>query len=265
MFLRPSCVRLRPVFRAVTLALCLGLSAAGVAAALPLTEARRPRPFELESPRPGETWVAGEWATISWAPAGSDADRAGLEEWEAFLSVDDGRTYAVRLTPHLDIDLYRFTFEVPGLPTREARLLLRFGDEREEHGFEIPARFVIVADERRLSPFGALASVRLREGERARENDPGAVLQTEGSRRGGGLRTEVSLPISTSLSGADLEAGALFYLLLGGPSNDRLVLPALAESRLASPPRDTGVHLAQASATPAASPSIRLLIHRFNE
>jgi hypothetical protein len=41
-------------------------------------------------------------------------------EWEAFLSLDGGRTYPVRITPHLDLSIRRrFHFQVPAFPTRD--------------------------------------------------------------------------------------------------------------------------------------------------
>lgn len=258
MLLRPSCSDLRPPARATALALCLGLAAAGAAGAV---EA----PFRLSSPQAGETWTAGTWATVEWEPAGSPADRAGLLEWEAFLSVDDGETYAVRLTPHLDIDLRRFTFEVPRLPTAEARLMLRFGDEREEHGFEIPGRFAIAPGSPQVPPFGEMTTITLHLGERARASDPGAVLWIEGSRRGGGLRTEVALPIRTSFSGANLDAWPFLYFLVGGPSSGRLSLPPLGVRMAELPPSRRGAALPAAGLSSAVLPPIRLLIHRFNE
>jgi hypothetical protein len=90
----------------------------------------------------------------------------------------------------------------------EARLMLRFGDERMEYGFEVLGRFAIAP----------------------------------GSRRGGALRTKVALPIRTSFSGADLRSWPLFVFFRRRSSSDPLAPPPLG-----------------------ASPSVRLLIHRFNE
>lgn len=265
---RSSLRALRPRSRAVALALYLGLAASGAVHAgvetQPLTQTR-PQPFRLTSPQAGETWTTGTWATVEWEPAGEAAARAGLEEWEAFLSVDDGWTYSVRLTPHLDIDLHRFTFEVPRLPTREARLMLRFGDERVEHGFEVPGRFAIVLGPRQGTPFGELAVTRIHLGERARAGDPGTVLWIEGSRRGGAVRTEVALPLRNALSGADLRPWPFFLFFVGGPSSDRLGLAPLdARSEEVPPIRRAGV-LPAGGPFRAAPPSVRLLIHRFNE
>src|ERR1043165_4959627 len=86
--------------------------------------------IRLVAPRAGATLAAGSTAELEWAPNEPFADLPQVEEWEAFLSVDGGATYPVRITPHLDQDLRRIQFQVPSLPTADARILLRFGDER---------------------------------------------------------------------------------------------------------------------------------------
>jgi hypothetical protein len=71
--------------------------------------------------------------------------RGGFEEWEVFLSLDGGRRFPLRLTPHLDADVLRATIRWPHLPSSDARLLVRFGDERDEIDFVLPERFEIEA------------------------------------------------------------------------------------------------------------------------
>src|SRR5215211_1242009 len=83
----------------------------------------------LVSPAAGDELAAGSIATIEWEGL---ALPEHVEEWEAFLSLDGGRTWPVRVTPHLENGLQRFSFRVPAFPSSDARLLLRFGDEREE-------------------------------------------------------------------------------------------------------------------------------------
>lgn len=56
----------------------------------------------------------------------------GAREWEAFLSLDGGRSFPLRITPHLDASVAFFSWSVPGLVGEDARIRLRFGDEREE-------------------------------------------------------------------------------------------------------------------------------------
>ena len=116
---RPAPLLLR---RLATALLTAGLTA-GVARAQP-TEP----PVRLLSPADGAVLAAGSTATLEWAPPGGPLRSTGSErweEWEAFLSLDGGASYTVRLTPHLDRELYRVGFRVPDLPTRSGRLLLR--------------------------------------------------------------------------------------------------------------------------------------------
>jgi len=127
---------------------------------------------------------------LEWAPL---AELAGAEEWEAFLSLDGGETYPVRITPHLDLDLRRVQWRVPAVATESARLLLRVGDERRETEIELPHRFAIVP-----APVPppvtdlALARVAPSRGEPARPGHAGVVSWMEGSRRGGSLRQVVA-------------------------------------------------------------------------
>ena len=67
----------------------------------------------------------------------------GAEEWEAFLSVDGGRTFPVRITPHLPIAESSFAWTVPALPTPAARIRFRFGVGGVEHERASPDRFAI--------------------------------------------------------------------------------------------------------------------------
>src|SRR3954453_15866512 len=93
----------------------------------------------LEAPRAGEVLRAGGTAELAGEPRGAFA-RGQAEEWEAFLSFDGGATYPVRITPHLDLKLRRVRWQVPAIPTDDARLLLRFGDERQENLVELAQR-----------------------------------------------------------------------------------------------------------------------------
>jgi hypothetical protein len=68
---------------------------------------------------------------------------AGAEEWEAFLSVDGGRTFPIRITPHLPIAESSFAWTVPDLPTPAARIRLRFGVGGVERERVSPDRFAI--------------------------------------------------------------------------------------------------------------------------
>src|SRR6185295_17959716 len=92
----------------LTRAACCALLLCG--ASLPVAAALGPQevPIELVSPRSDVRLVAGEWAQVEWAPRAGFGELRKVEEWEAFLSIDGGAHYAIRLTPHLDRDLRRF-------------------------------------------------------------------------------------------------------------------------------------------------------------
>ena len=95
----------------------------------------------LTAPAPHATLRGEQFATIAWA---SDRD-IDAEEWEAFLSVDGGAYYAVRVTPHLDLKIRTFQFVVPNVASASVRILMRVGDERNEKIIEFPQTFSIVA------------------------------------------------------------------------------------------------------------------------
>ena len=83
---------------------------------------------------------AGSTQILAWQ---NDGTLRNVEEWEAFLSVDGGRTYPIRITPHLDASIHAFPWSVPLLPGADVSILLRLGDEREEHAIVFPERLRI--------------------------------------------------------------------------------------------------------------------------
>jgi hypothetical protein len=116
----------------------------------------------------------GATATIAWSASELPAH---VEEWEAFLSVDGGAYYGIRITPHLDATLQRFAFTVPNITSNDARILLRFGDEEREEELELPLHFTIRATSAQ-SPRTLSTN---EEGER------GTALWVEGDRDGSHL------------------------------------------------------------------------------
>lgn len=174
---------IRWAVRVLLSAIVLVAGLAGPAEAGEVRVLTGPAPVELVRPVAGEPLVAGTRAVVEWTAIG-ELPLERIEEWEAFLSFDDGGYYAVRLTPHLDLSLRRFTFPVPAVATDRARIMLRFGDEKREVGFEMPGRFTI-----RWSPVPAierpLPAVAL--GEAARPGDDGVVAWVDGGRRGESL------------------------------------------------------------------------------
>jgi len=136
----------------------------------------------------GQPLRAGSFAELAWEPREPFGHLGGGDEWEAFLSLDGGAHYTVRITPHLDRGLRRVLWQVPAAPTADARLLLRFGDERREVAFELPQRFVI-AGPAAAGPALLPARRDIRRGEPALSGQEGVVVWAEGTRRGGSART----------------------------------------------------------------------------
>ncbi|MEP7010038.1 MAG: hypothetical protein ABJC13_06925 [Acidobacteriota bacterium] len=198
------------------------------------------RPLLLIAPSAAIPMVAGETAELEWGPLASFLDLPNVEEWEAFLSLDDGATYPIRITPHLDRDLHRISWQVPEFPSRTARLLLRFGDEQRETSIEIPHRFVILPGLAGASRIAATRSLTVESyglGEPARPGDPGVVLWVEGSRRGGDLvRVESAAPDASEH--------------LHGPFALESIDPGAAEA----PESGAKMRLAAAASTPAFVP-----------
>ncbi|HEX3530652.1 MAG TPA: hypothetical protein VH988_26615 [Thermoanaerobaculia bacterium] len=146
---------------------------------------------ELTAPVAGEPLRAGSVAELAWEPREPLARNGLIQEWEAFLSLDGGAHYTVRVTPHLDRGLRKVLWQVPAIPTRDARLLLRFGDERREIVFAVPQRFVI-AGPSRAAGFELLPARRsFSSGEPALPGQAGVVVWAEGTRQGGAARMVV--------------------------------------------------------------------------
>jgi hypothetical protein len=231
--------------------------AAGGPAVVPAIEA----PVRLVAPAAEEVLVGGAPAAIAWEPL-EVLDRLGpVEEWEAFLSLDGGSHYTIRLTPHLSRTLHRFVWSVPPTPSADARILLRFGDERREHAWRIDRRFRIVVargGERGdlIAPARALAP-----GEAPLPGEAGVASWVEGTRQGAALRQVVYAAPGIS------ELGIPVFCRLAS-----LAVTEAASSSLA-PPRRQVVGTAPARRAPsadrkAASPrpiEPLLLTHRLNE
>lgn len=210
---------------------------------------------ELTRPAAGDVLVAGSDAVVEWTLDGTALD-PGVEEWEAFLSVNGGDFYAVRLTPHLDASRRRFTFKVPALATAQARILLRFGDEEHEVGVESPQRFAIrlpahpVAVRERMAPD---------RGEPARPGEPGVVAWMEGSRQGDDLAlVRSSLPPAAGPVVADGHTRPLALLTSRSDS------PALTPRENRTPTRTTHADVTTAARVRPPAP-ILLLGCRQNE
>ena len=98
----------------------------------------------FRSPEAGAALRAGDTVAVAWE---APCDRAETDEIELVLSVDDGMTFQVRVTPELSACARRFEWRVPDLPTTTGRLALRIGregDRGSERIVTVSHRFTIV-------------------------------------------------------------------------------------------------------------------------
>ncbi len=237
---------------------------AGACLAAPPATARAEEPapapeVRVLSPAAGEVLRGGAEAVLAWEPAGP-LDPA-IEEWEAFLSVDGGATYPIRVTPHLDLDLRRVSFPVPRLPSEDVRILLRLGDERREVPVEVPLRLAIAGG---AGPLLSGAGTTLAAGERPRPDDLGVVAWVAGSRRGERMETVVSAPPARGLGGVRVPSGArLAAAAEGGNEPPRPAPPAARTGPASRPAAPCRTLPADPRSTPARS--ILLQTARLNE
>ena len=164
----------------------LALSILGCSAAFAAT------PVRLVAPSSGASLRGDHFATFTWS-----SDRPiDAEEWEAFLSVDGGRYYSVRITPHLDLNLRSFEFLVPNIASDDVRLLMRVGDEHVETIYEFSQRFSI-----RPSPSVVVGRRLTAEPppESARPGEPPVVQWATGGRAGDNVTVAHSRPRGAAL------------------------------------------------------------------
>ncbi len=161
-------------------------------------------PVVLTSPLATEPLRAGETVLLAWEALPELRRFAALEEWEAFLSLDDGGRYPVRLTPHLDLDRRSFPVTLPQFAAQRARLLLRFGDEAQELEYLVPGEFEIrPARQASRQPAGWARGF----GEPARLDDPadpGVTIWVEGTREGHAARTVVAAQEGSEIGAVEL-------------------------------------------------------------
>ena len=229
----------------------------------------RAQSVRLISPRAGAALAAGSTAELEWAPLARFSQTPQIEEWEAFLSVDGGVSYPLRITPHLDQDFRRIRFQVPPVPTDDARILLRFGDERRETAVELPERFSIVVSPAAFPALGltfGLARRAVSSGESALPGQAGVVAWVEGSRRGGGLR-QVMAARQPGIDGRidPPSASEETAVLVSGPAPPQPPGPLPGSGVDAGPPAGRLAALWPAGSGPPLSFDILLLIQRQNE
>ena len=117
---------------------------------------------------------AGETAKIEWQGL-----PRGVEELELLLTIE-GRELPIRVTPQLAAEAGLLLWRVPNLPSRRARLSIRYGLDGEEIEGEPGAAFEILPAQRGVAP--AVLEFRQGEwwvGESAGDRFPGALKAQE--------------------------------------------------------------------------------------
>jgi len=225
------------------------------------------QPVRLVAPQAGAALAAGSAAELEWAPRAGFDHLSKVEEWEAFLSLDGGATFPLRITPHLDQDLRRIRFQVPPVPSADVRILLRFGDEHRETAVVLPERFSIVASQApALEPAFGLSYPAVSPGEPALPGQAGVVAWVEGSRRGGGLRQVVAFAPAGLEGRIDPPAAsAETAVLVSAPAPPQPPGPLPGSGVDAGPPAGRIAALWPAGTGPPLSLDILLLIQRQNE
>ncbi len=214
-----------------------------------------PARIRLVAPVAGAALRGGETAVVAWE---GDALPVAAEEWEAFLSIDGGRHYAMRITAHLNIGLHRATWTVPNITASDARMLLRFGDERNETEIEVPISFPIEG-QFNGAPLWPAASASVKTGEEARPGDGGVTAWVAGDRDGGRSHL-VTASVTEITRGAAVRPGIV----------DGDQAATLQRAPLAAPPDDSPLVLRITHPTPAphppawASPDVLLFAGRLN-
>jgi hypothetical protein len=120
-----------------------------LAAALLASAASSPAAVE-QAARPGialesSSVESGSTVGVSWR---LDGEGRGFDEMELLLSLDGGRTFPLRVTRRIDPRVRGVLWTVPSLPTANARLALRVGEDgppEEERVVSVSADFTIVS------------------------------------------------------------------------------------------------------------------------
>jgi hypothetical protein len=214
----------------------------------------RAESLRVVAPANGATLRGGSFAELRWTSARLPA---AAEEWEAFLSVDGGKYYAFRVTPHLDINLRSFTFVVPNVDTRNARILIRTGDEVHELHFESRDSFSIVRDAKAEVPLPRV--LESGHGEAARDGDPVVVAWADGARDGSGITPQSTAPLpAPAIDDSTTIVTAAFAMV---PPGANLLFTPVPLSRCRFTTRATHVRNVVPPATPV---NLLLVCSRWN-
>jgi hypothetical protein len=258
----------KPALAWTALALCLGGGRAALAESNRNLETRLETNLPLIeqiAPSDGAVLVGGQTAELRWSELAAFAQLEEIEEWEAFLSVDGGKSYPFRITPHLDHDVRALRWQVPPVATPDARLLFRFGNERkEEVGFRPPVRFKIAVEASSPPPI-TLAEASSSRGEAALSGQPGVLSWVAGSRRGTGLRqVEARCPIELHPT-PGLAAGFAFEPVPFAPDERRIEVRADLGASSSLSPQTAKASFQRGTESPAPPISPLLQTQRQNE
>lgn len=107
------------------------------------------------SPGAGATLISGQMVSIDWHELPAEA-----EEMEILLVLDQTSGTSLRLTHQRSPRTTTYSWQVPNLPSRDARLQLRYGHDGVEHECPPSEPFAIIA-----SPSEPLAAIAFHAGE----------------------------------------------------------------------------------------------------
>jgi hypothetical protein len=209
----------------------------------------------LLAPGAGDVLEGGGQAILTWSAA-SLPER--VEEWEAFLSIDDGASYPIRITPHLDSEIRTFQWRVPNITASRVRLLLRFGNESEEHVVEVQQSFTIAAQADARAASVLEISPAAETGEAALPGGAPCVEWVSGDRAGGNLVTHRRHDTTVGAIGARLQYGPLNEEIAPGKE------PASPAQPPVSPAQDSGQRASLPVAARAAARPLLLFLTRLN-
>lgn len=214
--------------------------------------------MRLTAPRAGAVLVAGSEAELAWEAGDGLAAFVDAREWEAFLSVDGGRSYPYRLTPHLDLHRRRVRFRVPEVASDDVRLMLRVGDERDERVGSTAGRWRIVPGTLPPPPAATAATIAIR-GEAARPGDRGVVSWFEETPGGGWVEVRTAGPEAVVRLSSDRPHP------VGGLAESAARGPAPLAAAAAAVPLLPPVAAHRPSRLRLLSRPILLLVRRLNE
>jgi hypothetical protein len=154
---------------------------------------------------------------------------------------------------------------VPPFATADARILLRFGDERRETAVELPARFAIAAPRGLPAPAFLLSRQAARAGEPVRPGSAGVVAWMEGSRRGGGLRQVVAAERASLYARVEPPKSYAEAAVLSSEPAPQQPLGPLPAGHAAFPSQGRSTTSRRAGTGPDLVSDLLLLIQRQNE